>query len=118
MSYEGIPESVVIDGVRYRFVMDPNIKPDPERKDQNYQEDGEFDASTQEIRIRPGMGEDYARHIVTHECLHGMWEHAGLTAAGGPLELIEEQVVTALAWRLVAFLRANPQLIAYLTRSA
>ena len=115
MTYPNLPETVTIDGIKYRIVLDPAIKPDPERKDQNYQEDGEFDASTQEIRLRPDMALDYARHIATHEALHGMWEHAGLTAAGGPLELIEEQVVTALAWRLVAFLRANPEFIKFVT---
>jgi hypothetical protein len=45
-----------------------------------------------------------------------MWEHAGLTAAGGPAEMHEELVVTAMARRLVTFIRDNPELIAFLAK--
>lgn len=115
MTYDGLPPCVVVDGISYRIVLDSGIKPASDRRAQDYQEDGEFDASTQEIRIRSDMAPLYAKHIVTHESLHALWEHAGLTAAGGPLEMYEEQVVTALAWRLLFFLRGNPDLLKFLT---
>jgi hypothetical protein len=116
MSYEGLPSHMHIDGVRYEVMMEANITPATDRKTQGFQEDGEFDAATQEVRVRPGMARDYAKHIVVHEALHGMWEHAGLTAAGGPAEMHEELVVTAMARRLVTFIRDNPELIAFLAK--
>lgn len=116
MTYPNLPASVTIDGVTYRIIVDDNIDPDPERKSQGYREDGEFDAALQEIRLRPGMSLDYARHILVHETLgHGCWEHAGLTAAGGPMEVFEEQIVTALARRWIGFLRDNPEFLAFVT---
>jgi len=117
MTYPALPTTVTIDGLTYRIVLDADIKPGGDRKAQDYQEDGEFDASQQEIRLRPGMAPGYARHILTHELLHALWEHAGLTAAGGPLETFEEQVVTALAHRLHTFLRDNPAFVAFVTET-
>jgi len=117
MSYQGLPETISIDGVRYTVILDAEIKPATDRKSQDYQEDGEFDAALQQIRLRPGMALDYARHILTHEALHGLWEHAGMTAAGGSLEVFEEQVVTALARRLVVFLRDNPAFVSFVAGS-
>ena len=113
MSYPGLPSTISVDGVAYRIVEDPSILPAEDRRSQEYREDGEYDAEAQTIKIKPGMALDYARHIAVHEALHALWEHAGMTAAGGPLELIEEQVVTALARRLVGFLRDNPEFVRF-----
>lgn len=109
------PKSVTVDGREYTIVDDAAIEPDPTRKSQNYQEDGETDVSLQRIAIKPGMADAYTKDIVTHEIIHVLWEHAGLTAAGGPSELVEEQVVTALAYRLRAFLRENPAMVKWLS---
>lgn len=115
MTYAGLPEFVVVNGTRYALLLDDNIKPAADRKYPDYNEDGESDVSTQEVRVRPGMHPDYAKHISVHEILHLLWEHAGLSAAGGPAELLEEQVVTALARQLYPFLRDNPDFIKFVT---
>lgn len=114
MSYALLPQKVFLEGVEYEVVLDPNIKGDTARKTSEYQEDGEFDAAEQTIKLRPGMKLAYAQHVLCHEVSHAMWEHSGLTAAGGAVEAHEEVVVTAMARRLWSLIRDNPDLVDFI----
>lgn len=114
MSKPAMPDSVAIDGIKYMVRFGSPKPPEGVPVAADYTEDGEFDVRDQTILIRPDLAPDYQAYIFIHESLHGMWEHAGLTAVGRPPPT-EEEVVTAMAWRLLEFLRSNPEAISYLT---
>lgn len=103
MSYDGLPASITVDGVPYTVALDETLP-----------EDGEYTARACTIRLRPDMALPYARAVLIHEWLHALWEHSGLTADGKETPN-EEMAVTALAYRVLESLRANPQLLAFLT---
>lgn len=108
-----MPPVVLIDGIKYEVRFGSPKVPEGVPVPSDYTEDGEFDVREQVILVRPDLAPDYQAYIFIHESLHGMWEHAGLTAVGRPPPS-EEEVVTAMAWRLLEFIRNNPEAIAYL----
>lgn len=94
------PFSVTIDGTSY-LVLEDNLK----------DEDGEFCAASQVIRVQQAASVDYQRVVLLHELIHACFEHAG-----SPTEpLTEEQVACLVSRRLLPILRDNPQLVAWLT---
>lgn len=75
---------------------------------------GTTDAQSLTIRVDvDGLAATAVRETLLHEALHACWETSGLAAH----EVAEhtEQVITALAPQLLHLLRANPDLVAYLT---
>lgn len=109
-----MPNSVLIDGIRYSIKFGSPKPPEGVAVPADYTEDGEFDVREQTILIRPDLAPDYQAYICLHEICHGLYEHAGLTAVGRPPPT-EEEFVTAFAWRLLEMIRSNPDVIAYLT---
>lgn len=65
---------------------------------------------TLEVAIRPGLAAGAEREVLVHELLHCCFNAAGQPMPAGP----EEDAVRALAPTLLAALRANPELVAYL----
>lgn len=102
MTYDGLPASITVDGIAYAVVVDPNLD-----------SDGEYSSRECKIKIRPGMALPYARAVISHEWTHALYEHGGLTAED--IKLTEETVVSSMGYRLLESLRANPQLLAFLT---
>lgn len=94
-----MPSRITIDGVPYvvcRAAMND--------------EDGEFCAASQQIKVQAGVPDDYARVTLLHELIHACFEHAG-----SPEVLTEELVACMVSRRLLPILRDNPHLVAYLT---
>lgn len=104
-----VPSVILVDGMEYAVML--MAASDPR------DEDGIFEASKQLVQIRAGLAKGYERSIALHEILHICWEHAGLTAADRP-PVTEEEAVTALSYRLLEVLRANPKLVDYLTEGS
>jgi len=107
MSYPGMPQRVLIDGIPYEVIV--------EFKSDEYDDgtDGEFNVSFATIKLRAGLAPGYAKVTLLHECLHGLWEHRGFTAVGRPAAL-EEEVVTGLSYGLFEMMRTNPELVEWL----
>jgi hypothetical protein len=100
------PAIILIDGFAYRVT-----RAMPEGSESGH---GQYDADKQRICVRLGLAPHYERSVVLHEVMHGLWEHAGLTAEGRA-QPTEEEVVSALSYRLLEVLRSNPALVRYLT---
>ncbi len=74
---------------------------------------GLCDAKLQHIYIAADLGPDQARDTVLHEVIHAL---AKITAAVGFLSGAEEErIVMLLSPLLLDALRANPELVTYLT---
>ncbi len=66
------------------------------------------------ITLDHTVKEPIIRDTLAHEILHGLWLDAGLNEFH---DATEEQIVNALAPRLVLLLRSNPDFVDYLTFS-
>jgi hypothetical protein len=75
--------------------------------------DAEFDTEAWMVRFRPGLSPARTKALITHELLHGLFAVTELDA-DPKVSRVEEQVVTRLAPALLALLRANPKLVAWL----
>lgn len=102
MTYDGLPASITVGAVAYRVIVDPSIG-----------SDGEYSARQCTIRIKPDLALPYARQVIMHEWLHALYEHGGLTAEGSKPD--EEATVSALGWAGLESMRANPDLLKFLT---
>jgi hypothetical protein len=71
---------------------------------------GDHNPRTSVIRIAEDCGQDRAAVTLMHEALHGMFLDAGLDVEE------EEAVVRGLAPRVVAFLRDNPDAVAWIMK--
>lgn len=77
---------------------------------------GTTDVCTHTIRVdAEGLGPGALRETVLHEVIHTCWHTAGLDAEGNPANDHAEQIITALAPQVLHLIRANPELLAYLT---
>ena len=117
MSKPSMPAAVLIDGIKYAVRFGSPKPPEGVAVPADYTEDGEFDVREQLILVRPDLAPNYQAYIFIHEVCHGLYEHAGLTAVGRPPPT-EEEFVTAFAWRLLEFIRTNPEALAYLRGAA
>ena len=75
------------------------------------EEDGEYCAASQRIRVQKDAKPLYKRVVVLHELIHACYEHSG----SPPEPLAEEQVALLISRRLLPILRDNPNLVKYLT---
>jgi hypothetical protein len=67
------------------------------------------------ITLKPDMPRELERETLLHEILHACYATAGLPLDHAKPDDIEEVSVTALSPWLLVILRANPDLVAYLT---
>lgn len=67
--------------------------------------------SQQIIMLRPGMAPGFARQILVHEIVHQLFDDSGLELE----DALEEQVCLSLQAPLLAVLKDNPDLVAWLT---
>lgn len=76
--------------------------------------DGELYGRTEEqrllITIAPGRAPSQERDTLLHELLHALWSHCALDQDDDE----QERIVRSLAPWLLAALRDNPQLVAFL----
>ncbi|GIH26046.1 hypothetical protein Aph01nite_43560 [Acrocarpospora phusangensis] len=111
-----IPTRVKIGYARYGVVVsnDAIHKADSENHT-NYA--GFSNGSTQKIVLREDNPPDYQAETLLHEILHQCLRVAGVDAdvdAKAGLADVEERAVRAIAPNLLAALRENPDLVAYL----
>lgn len=64
------------------------------------------------IYLRPGLADCRLREVLVHELLHAAFDVTGLDQQEGANE---EATVSALAYPILAILRDNPDLVAFLT---
>ena len=72
---------------------------------------GMSDKSTERIVIRPGMSPGFKRQIMIHEIVHLLFDDSGLELETD----VEEQICLSLQAPLLAVLKDNPDLVAWLT---
>lgn len=77
--------------------------------------DGRYRGSIALIQIRGDRPIQAIRDTLLHECLHAILFIDGICSALGLNHDKEEKLVGLLTPRLLALLRDNPQLVAYLT---
>ena len=92
-----LPAKVRVGAATYRVI---NEAPDSG-------EQGETIESSQLIFVRPS-GPDATADTLLHECLHAIWCQARRNKDD------EEEIVSALAPRILSLLRDNPKLVSFL----
>ena len=75
-----LPGKVKVGGIVYTV----HIVPIPSEYNRNLV--GHIDYSTQEIKIREGMGEDYTNQVFFHELFHAMYECCGIEQDEGNID--------------------------------
>jgi hypothetical protein len=76
---------------------------------------GNCDADHERILIQEGMASGATRDTVLHELIHACFGQGWMIRLKNIDKDLEEELVEALAPRLLALLRDNPKLVAYLT---
>jgi hypothetical protein len=80
------------------------------------EESGLYDDETLTITINPNRPAQVRREVLLHEFLHAVTDITGLAHELGQKR--EEKIVRRMAPVLLAALRANPELVDYLTDGA
>lgn len=73
---------------------------------------GAYDPSQQLIHLEKTLAPELLAETLLHESLHGCWAQTSLTKRYE--EEQEEEIIRALSPRLLALLRDNPLLVAYM----
>lgn len=112
-----IPGTLLIGHMRYRVDVDQAVI-DRANTEARRSYAGFSNPHTQTIGLRPDNAPDYQAETLLHEILHQCLHAAGCdpdddAKAGVPD--VEERAVRAIAGPLLAVLRRNPGLVAYLT---
>lgn len=76
--------------------------------------DGQWHHNSALIELRDDINPTVQRDTLLHECLHGVLQAYGIKHAMGWDDDVEEKVIRLLSPTLLALLRDNPSLVAYL----
>lgn len=105
-----VPERVEIGPYYYRVLVDAAALAAARVRHEDTNLIGEHDARRQEIALDPDLGTDMLAEVLLHEVLHAIWH-----AAGGPRgKVTQERAIGVLSPGLLAALRRNSALVAYL----
>jgi hypothetical protein len=105
-----IPGRIVVGPYRYDVVLDDALMDKESVKDRKHLA-GLTDSPSCKIAIRPGYSHDYEAETMMHEVLHAAYHAGGGDSVKSP---DVETVICHLAATLLATLRNNPALVAYL----
>lgn len=109
-----MPTSVRVGPFTYRVTSD-RAEMNQRCRDETADLLGHCDRRAGVISIEPNQSPDQKRDSLLHESLHGITDLIGLAADMSDAE--EEQLVRRLSPAILAFLRDNPKVVAFLTEA-